>query len=426
MCGLVCVVSKYSNGFTDKQKEVFNTLLFIDTLRGDDSTGAFLVENTGDVMLAKEIGAAQSFMKTKEYREITSRAYTKGSALVGHNRKATRGTISDANAHPFHVEDKVVLVHNGTLIGDHKKHADVEVDSHALAHLVARHSPEEAFSKIHGAYACIWYNFEDKTLNFFRNKERPLYWAETAHEWIWASEDTFINFAADRHDLKLLGKPAMLPEHCLNIFSLDKSTWDVDSKNLSIKPPAFPVHTSTYGGYRHDYSSGKLNPWTGEYDWVASAPPTKIPPEKKEEEPHTVVPVSIYLNEATEFEKDHAIKNDALVTLQEFTLMTNSFGFNSTVVCCANTYDKCNENTFDVYYTPISDTDALVKQRISNTTEDSVLDLCTSNNTFRITLGTRRWSLIQGQQNKEGASRGVAMFQAASITRMKDTVAYDC
>lgn len=202
MCGLVAVISKRPNfGFSRDELNVFKTMLFLDTLRGEDSTGVFGIDKLGNVSIAKEASEAYSFMSSKEFSDIDSKMFKGGFALVGHNRKATRGSITDQNAHPFWVRDEVVLVHNGTFYGDHKHIADVEVDSHALAHAIADHKPDdtdEVFKKINAAYATIWYDVRSKKLNFLRNSQRPLWFAQTANAWFVCSEREMIEFALKR------------------------------------------------------------------------------------------------------------------------------------------------------------------------------------------------------------------------------------
>ncbi len=127
-------------------------------------------------------------------------ALSKGWAIVGHNRKATRGTINDANAHPFWVDNKTVLVHNGTMFGDHKKHADTEVDSHAIAHVLSSEEDvEKALQSINAAYALIWYDVPTKQLNVIRNKDRPLSHSSDNRAWYIASEGAMLDFVLSRN-----------------------------------------------------------------------------------------------------------------------------------------------------------------------------------------------------------------------------------
>ena len=195
MCGLVGLLSKSINGMSNTQTEVFSTLLFLDQLRGDDSTGAFCVTLEGDVHLAKEASDATRFINKPEYLTLARKAYTSGAALIGHNRKATRGTINDENAHPFVVDDNIVLVHNGGVFGDHKKLKDTEVDSHAIAHVIHEEGDvTKAMNKIDAAYALIWYDFKGETINLIRNKHRPLWWVEVSDSWLICSEKAMLDF----------------------------------------------------------------------------------------------------------------------------------------------------------------------------------------------------------------------------------------
>lgn len=229
MCGLVALVTKNKYGFSGEQKDIFSILLYLDVLRGEDSTGAFVVDGLGNVELAKDATPAADFIRTNEYKSLKDLAFKKGWAMVGHNRSATRGTITDRNAHPFAVDDKIVLVHNGTLVGGHKHHADTDVDSEAIAHLLAKEEdPEQVLRKVNGAFALIWYDVDNKKLNFIRNTQRPLWLLETANEFIFASEQCFLDFAISKFRLKPLehGGPYQVKEDHLLTFELlkDRST----------------------------------------------------------------------------------------------------------------------------------------------------------------------------------------------------------
>lgn len=262
MCGLVSVLSKKHYGFTKQQTDIFSSLLFIDLLRGDDSTGVFVATNKGELALAKDATNSLDFLKTPEYGKLCTRSLKEGVAMVGHNRKATTGSVKDVNAHPFVVEDKIVLVHNGTLWGDHKKHADVEVDSHAIAHVLHQHGDvEKALQQINGAFALIWYDVDNQRVNFVRNSARPLWWMETDNEFIWSSEKNFLVWVQSRFNLQLSNKfPEIseLPPYCLNTFTYNSKSsagWDIDSKTLAPIAPTNPASMPWTWG-RHPYACG--------------------------------------------------------------------------------------------------------------------------------------------------------------------------
>jgi hypothetical protein len=259
MCGLVTVINKQANGFTNTQLEVFEHLLYIDVVRGEDATGVFGITNGGAVLIAKDSIQSADFLRTPEYDKIRRRMWGSGRALVGHNRKATRGAISDENAHPFWVKDEVILVHNGTMYGDHKKHADVEVDSHAIAHVLHETTDvEEALNKINAAYALIWYDTRTKYLNFVRNSERPLHWVETDDAWYITSEAAMLRYVVDRFNLKVKAprkghKESIyeFPEHYQNIWELSGNI-KVETKKLKITPVVkYTAALPGTGGQQH-------------------------------------------------------------------------------------------------------------------------------------------------------------------------------
>lgn len=223
MCGIVGIVSNCVNGFTQKEMGVFTDLLFLDTLRGFDSTGVFGVHGNSNLVMHKDALHGLDFVSTPEYRSFKAEMISTGKIMVGHNRAATRGNVVDKNAHPFVVDDKIVLVQNGTYKGSHTHHKDTEVDTEAVAHVIAEHeSVEEALQKINAAYALVWYNAEKKTLNLIRNSERPLYLAEFhGTGFAFASESTMLLYAFGRAEMPLKKAPEMLPEHTLVTLTLD-------------------------------------------------------------------------------------------------------------------------------------------------------------------------------------------------------------
>jgi len=305
MCGIVGCISKGKYGFNYKNIKAFESLLFLDTLRGDDSTGVFAVDNLGNVGIAKEAVTGEVFLKSKEWDKFSSELFKSGWAVVGHNRKATRGKVSDENAHPFWVEDKLVLVHNGSFFGSHNHIKNVEVDSNAIAHLLAEKGNdniEEALQKVNAAYALVWYDVENKKLNVIRNNHRPLHFVEADDAWYFASELGMLDFVMSRENIKLEDKIYEFPEYNLNTWTLkdDKSSEidsiDLDAQYKAPRPAAsndeersYHHHMHGFGNPQHhrphSYPSTHTPPRLAPPDRVVSPPPSVKRQEEKSKAP---------------------------------------------------------------------------------------------------------------------------------------------
>lgn len=249
MCGIVGVISNCSNGFTQKEADAFSDLLFLDTLRGFDSTGVMGIDNSGNVTVIKEASHALDFMGAKEYKDLRGDMIRRGKFLVGHNRAATRGTVVDKNAHPFVIDDKIVLMQNGTYKGSHHHHKVTDVDTEAVAHVIAESdSIEKALQSINASYTLAWYNADEYKLNLVRNDERPMWVAYFGLSGVmFASEPDFIIMAAGRNDIKLKDAPYPLKPGMLTSFKLNlKGSYEFAEEQLDHKYKAPPGQTQTY------------------------------------------------------------------------------------------------------------------------------------------------------------------------------------
>lgn len=211
MCGIVGMVASSTTGFNWNQQRIFNQLLWVNTLRGEDSTGVFGVNQEGNVDYLKTAGDAHEMITSKEYKDFKDNIFSDYRMVVGHNRKATRGAVSDDNAHPF-VEDTIALVHNGTLVNHGKLTKElVEVDSHAILHSIVERGYEETLKDIEGAFTLAWYDTKDKTLRVIRNDQRPLYIASTFGAWYFASEKEMLELVLGREDSKIADMTECVP-----------------------------------------------------------------------------------------------------------------------------------------------------------------------------------------------------------------------
>ena len=278
MCGLTLVINKNKNGFNYKQQEIFSSLMYRSGgYRGRDGAGVALIDNIGNVKMAKDGESVDNFLQTDEYKALDKQAFQNGWAMIGHNRAATRGTIVDKNSHPFIIDDNIVLVHNGTFSGDHKHLKDTEVDSEAIGHVIAEHKDiEEALRKVNAAYALMWYNVADKTINIIRNSQRTLWFMELDNAYVFSSEEPFLQFVMNKHNITPMEGPSLLKEHLLCSYLL-KDNGETEETCKEVDVSYFKHNTNFQGGASHGYPF-RHRGWVGgkcveddhETTWAAS------------------------------------------------------------------------------------------------------------------------------------------------------------
>lgn len=202
MCGLVGC----AGNLTGKHDKVIKQLLVLDSLRGEDSTGIAAIQKfTGDVRVAKQLGNPFELFAYKPFENALQKI---NRAIIGHNRFATQGAVNRRNAHPFEF-DTLVGVHNGTLSDKWKLDdaKDFQVDSENLYHHIEKRGLADAISKLGGrgnAWALVWWDKEQETLNFLRNSERTLYYTRSTDLEVvfWASEAWMLETVLARNDIK--------------------------------------------------------------------------------------------------------------------------------------------------------------------------------------------------------------------------------
>jgi predicted glutamine amidotransferase len=175
-------------------------LLLIDYLRGPDSTGFAAIRKTGEAIICKAaVNPIDLFDFPKFKTGLTS---FPSQAFMGHNRAATKGLVNNINAHPYEV-DHIVGAHNGTLDQSCWNELETKLgekygtDSHALIACIAKFGIEETVPLLRGAWSLVWFDRSNMTLNFLRNKERPMYFSydKEFRKVFWASEWPMIDVA---------------------------------------------------------------------------------------------------------------------------------------------------------------------------------------------------------------------------------------
>lgn len=261
MCGIVGM----AGDLNATHEKVMKTLLILDTLRGLDSTGVVYVsKHDGTPKIAKQIGNPFELFDTKAFEKATSGIQK---VMLGHNRAATSGAISRQNAHPFEV-GPVIGVHNGTVRNKHQlaDHTDFRVDSENLYHHMLKEGLPDMLSKTDGGWALVWWNKDEQSINFLRNKERPLWFANSTDAKgeddgkiiFWASEPWMLEVALSRENINY-SKPELLTVDVH--FSITVGNGGKLSKAVAKK--AEHTFRSPYqgyqGGYRGNYQQQQSN-----------------------------------------------------------------------------------------------------------------------------------------------------------------------
>jgi len=178
-------------------------MLKLDTVRGPHSTGLLGVTKAGSCNIFKKTGTPWELEQYKGHDKFWQPQHN---VIIGHNRFATQGEINHINAHPYQHEH-LYGVHNGSLTNKWKLDdaRDFDVDSDNLYHHMRLNGLAHTVKLIEGAFALVWYDKQDKTINFVRNKERPLHMAysKDGKTLFWASESWMLLVAATKTDVKL-------------------------------------------------------------------------------------------------------------------------------------------------------------------------------------------------------------------------------
>ncbi len=200
MCGMAGAFC--GSTLTEFEIKRVSKLLILNHFRGDDSTGMFDYIETADkekVVYWKKKTHPVFFAYNEFGKTLADRWKNKKPNIVAvHARAATIGSVTAENAHPF-VHDHIIGMHNGTINKSFKGKDDYETDSEALIKLIATDGIKQAVDEIGygGAYALVWFDMKDYTLNFLRNSQRPLHFVNYANTLYWSSDKKDLAYALE-------------------------------------------------------------------------------------------------------------------------------------------------------------------------------------------------------------------------------------
>lgn len=208
MCGLAGVAGNIGPVDTT----VFEELVYLAGLRGKDATGFAAIPNLDNkgrqppAVLMKSPSNAYEFLDRKSVRAAIKLG---NSTFLGHCRYGTSGGSGRDEAQPFEFSH-IIGTHNGTLslkayaiLGGKKI---FPTDSAALYYNIDKRGLKETLDMLDDddAMALAWWDSTDNTLNFYRNTQRPLWYAfdSTYSTIYWSSEPGMLYMSLNRNKVK--------------------------------------------------------------------------------------------------------------------------------------------------------------------------------------------------------------------------------
>lgn len=198
-------------GISARDLSFMQDLAYISGLRGTDGTGVLqgrAYRRTIQHRIVKSKHSVEYFLwyhHTDKEGDKDILDCTGDNFMIGHVRAATKGDLTDSNAHPFDV-GSIIGCHNGTLVDEKYRHESKtdselmfqEMDERGIGPVLSDLDPKSA-------YAIVVFNKNTGEISFARNDQRTLFycWNKDRRVFYYASEARMLYFCADRQAINI-------------------------------------------------------------------------------------------------------------------------------------------------------------------------------------------------------------------------------
>ncbi len=237
MCGIISIFHNNQVMVEKKVEDLLFNMLWVDSIRGNHSTGIIFETDDGPEWYKKAI-PGWDFIQ-QDYVNAVINKLNRSRYFIGHNRAATRGEVKTSNAHPFEFGD-IIGVHNGTLSNHYNlspQGANHSVDSQHLYHAISVDGFEDVAPRIQGSFNLLWHDKSDNTIHLCKNDSRPYCFAKIKDKeyLIGASEKAMLKWLINRHKLEI--------EFCWTPVDNTEYVWDVEEDMVNV---AYTVEHEKY------------------------------------------------------------------------------------------------------------------------------------------------------------------------------------
>lgn len=200
MCGLCGVAGP---GLNNWDVTNFRELLYVTALRGYQGTGVARIHSDSNktVDIQKSVYDASYFINSDAARKHPIIRSSMTAAYMGHCRWPTKGTVTQANVHPFDT-GRYVSAHNGTLVEQRFASPD-KTDSEMMFREMETKGVKETLGSLaySSAYAIQMWDKKTKKISLGRNSARTLFgvFLKNRNVFYWASESDMLRLILSRN-----------------------------------------------------------------------------------------------------------------------------------------------------------------------------------------------------------------------------------